>query len=549
MAGISAAVSQTALAPVFGSLEVDMNHQEFLIASVVAGFGLRHFVENIPPGLVGKAAVTYAFWIPPVQFYLSRLSGVLGPQVGPIVVSLFTSHILLVLVVYACAEAVEQLQLAARYGAWYGFIAPAIFGLWHINTVTAWTRSSLPGLAYVSSFFVPVTLQLILACIMAFFVPSKLGLMGALPGLLHTIYFNPHLETEVALNQLNSTLHSHNWSLLDRSWSNTGYLSVLENLDTNYRVLRCDHSLLGGKWLLTPQRRELEGWTVDEPVYPVFEMLEAVRLLDLQPSVPDSQASALVIGLGTGTAPGALLAHGINTTVVEVDPIIHQYAVKHFGLPPTYISYVADAMEWVGSAAENKTTKYDYIIHDVFTGGAEPLNLFTNVFLYNLRSLLQPAGAIALNYAGDPKLPLTTSVLNTIDKTFDGQCKIYREPPAEEAFGRKAGGDFDEFHAVRDEDFINMVIFCRNSPGPVTFRQPAPTDFLGSRSREAHLLPRANLEIPFPLQHSSNRSAVLEYQILRPGDEMKYYTQQAQSAIRHWHIMRQVLPAAIWELW
>ena len=50
-----------------------------------------------------------------------------------------------------------------------------------------------------------------------------------------------------------------------------------------YRMMRCDHSLLGGEWLLTDRRRKSEGWEVSEPIYAVFELLEAVRLMELEP--------------------------------------------------------------------------------------------------------------------------------------------------------------------------------------------------------------------------------------------------------------------------
>ncbi|KAJ4331385.1 hypothetical protein N0V85_009957, partial [Neurospora sp. IMI 360204] len=40
--------------------------------------------------------------------------------------------------------------------------------------------------------------------------------------------------------------------------------------------------------------------------------------------------------------------------------------------------------------------QFDYIIHDVFTGGAEPVALFTYEFLQNLNSLLKPDGVVAI---------------------------------------------------------------------------------------------------------------------------------------------------------
>jgi len=69
------------------------------------------------------------------------------------------------------------------------------------------------------------------------------------------------------------------WKILARGESVTGYISVLENTEPQYRLLRCDHSLLGGEWLLTEQRRRDEAWQVAEPVFGVFAMLEAVRLV------------------------------------------------------------------------------------------------------------------------------------------------------------------------------------------------------------------------------------------------------------------------------
>lgn len=82
---------------------------------------------------------------------------------------------------------------------------------------------------------------------------------------------------------------------MERAESVTGYVSVLENLDMQYRVLRCDHSLLGGEWLVTDERRK-QGITVSEPIYAVFEMLEAVRLVQVaEDSKIDSEKSALVV--------------------------------------------------------------------------------------------------------------------------------------------------------------------------------------------------------------------------------------------------------------
>lgn len=103
-------------------------------------------------------------------------------------------------------------------------------------------------------------------------------------------------------------------------------------------------------------------------------------------------------GLGIGTSPSALIAHGIETTIVEIDPVVHQYASQYFHLPQNHIPVIRDAVSFVkelqGSAQDRG--KYDYIIHDVFTGGAEPIELFTKEFLEGLSYLLNPEGVIAI---------------------------------------------------------------------------------------------------------------------------------------------------------
>jgi spermidine synthase len=99
--------------------------------------------------------------------------------------------------------------------------------------------------------------------------------------------------------------------------------------------------------------------------------------------------------LGIGTTPSALITHGINTTIVEIDPIVREYAIKYFALPANHTPVIADAVKHLGDLARTKQ-KYDYVVHDVFTGGAEPVDLFTQEFLQDLRDVLKPNGAVAI---------------------------------------------------------------------------------------------------------------------------------------------------------
>ena len=103
-------------------------------------------------------------------------------------------------------------------------------------------------------------------------------------------------------------------------------------------------------------------------------------------------------GLGIGTTPSALVAHGINTTTVEIDPVVDEFATEYFALPPNRISVIEDAVSFVErvQAEIPQHSIYDYVIHDVFTGGAEPVELFTEEFLQGLSKLLVHNGVIAV---------------------------------------------------------------------------------------------------------------------------------------------------------
>jgi hypothetical protein len=114
----------------------------------------------------------------------------------------------------------------------------------------------------------------------------------AVPALLHTMQQNPHHYSPSTNRILNETLREYQYRILDRRDSVTGYISVLENYKDGFRVLRCDHSLLGGEWLITPDRTA-KGQTVKESIYGVFNMLESLRLIKTEVFTPDDEKDAL----------------------------------------------------------------------------------------------------------------------------------------------------------------------------------------------------------------------------------------------------------------
>lgn len=120
------------------------------------------------------------------------------------------------------------------------------------------------------------------------------------------------------------------------------------------------------------------------------------------PSIESSPTDIIPSGLGIGTTPAALMAHGIWTTIVEIDPVVHDFATKYFRLPETHTEVIDDAVSYASLVAGgfdyngHVGRKFDYIVHDVFTGGAEPVELFTLEFLQDLRTMLNPNGVIAI---------------------------------------------------------------------------------------------------------------------------------------------------------
>ena len=95
----------------------------------------------------------------------------------------------------------------------------------------------------------------------------------------YTIFIVPHLPTAYNLAAVNSILIKSNYSLVARQESLTGYISVLDNLGQGFRVLRCDHSLLGGQWINKPAGHPA---IYNEPIYSIFVTLEAVRLVETE---------------------------------------------------------------------------------------------------------------------------------------------------------------------------------------------------------------------------------------------------------------------------
>ncbi|KAH6644075.1 S-adenosyl-L-methionine-dependent methyltransferase [Boeremia exigua] len=548
IAGVASPVSQLNLSPVFGSIPASLHHQQAMTLTALGGLGVRRLLKGYLSVDVSAWVTVLAYWIPLIQCYLFPHSTQLGIDYGPLIVESLTYFPLLFLSMYAVSDLLDTVD----FSRWDlpSALGDAILPMSSYIGVSFIARifgGLLPTVIGQHVYLTRVGFQMLLASASAFITPSKL-LFLAFPAILHTLWINPHNPADQAFQSANSTLvATHNYTILARQESLTGYVSVVENYaDNAFRLMRCDHSLLGGEWLVTPESYK-KGQRQKESIFAVFVLLEAVRLvenpelepigsipraLDVKPT-PESEKSALVIGLGIGTAPNALIKHGLNTTIVELDPVVHKYATEFFGLSPEHTAVISDAVRYVADTSVSAPKSYDYIIHDVFTGGAEPVYLFTTEFMQGLHALLKDDGVVAINYAGDLTLGSTKLVLNTIHAVFPA-CRLFRDTAA------------PDDHKEGDSDFINMVIFCvKNDLGmgkkAIGFRKATQKDFLGSLARRNFLQPREELEVKYEYTEGA--------EVMGRADVAELEAYHEEGAVSHWKIMRSVLPAGVWEMW
>ncbi|KAI0116036.1 S-adenosyl-L-methionine-dependent methyltransferase [Hypoxylon sp. NC0597] len=521
---VYANVSLLTLSPVYGQIAATRLHQKVIWTALFIGWGGNLAFRRALPVKTIALLPLVAAYIPMAQYFLFQLSETLGAKLGPAATEALTLFPLVVLSTACLADVLEDADLSKLPKSIVGS-APGLGSYAFFKLIEGQSMRQLVAQIGKSVLQTRIGLELVLASAYSIMARSKL-LVWAVPALLHTAFYNTHLMTPMATSSLNSTLHASGWSLVDRQESTTGYISVLNNHNDGFRVMRCDHSLLGGEWTKFPRK------IVAEPIYSVFTQLEAVRLIQIPNKAPDSEAKALNIGLGIGTTPSALIAHGIDTTIVEIDPVVYDFANKYFGLPSNHTAVIQDAITWSQSKRDELNEHYDYIVHDVFTGGAEPIPLFTEEFLAGLKHMLKPNGVIAINYAGDFTLPPLGIVMNTIKEVFP-TCRIFREgePPSAETV-EETGRDFD-----------NVIVFCTKTGDKVTFRKPAEADFLDSLARRAYLLPKHEVD------ESAFSATAADAGILRANETEKLAKWHDQSALGHWAVMRTVIPSYIWQNW
>ncbi|CAG8444762.1 6122_t:CDS:2 [Dentiscutata erythropus] len=321
------------------------------------------------------------------------------------------------------------------------------------------------------------------SCRRLYFSGLSLALVGTVFKLLWCIYGELSLEGDASQRRkttLNNTVVNNvEYTILARNESITGWIEVVEEIKPrNIRVLRAGHSLLGGVF------RETR-----DSIYGCFYLMEA-----------------------------SLQAHNVEMDVVELDPVVYDFAVNYFDLKREHKIYLQDGRKFINNA---DARIYDYVLHDVFTGGSVPSTLFSIEALEQIKRILKKNGILALNFVSSERWPHAESfalVANTITTVFP-YVKCFREGPQEGSV-----------------PFQNMVFFA--SSNYITFSTATQTDFLGSASREYVLGNFLNWQIN--LNKYRNVTGVITDEH-NPLDKL-----QRISAFEHWKVMREVFPQEFW---
>ena len=329
LAALSAEVSKLCLSPVYGSIATSKANLWETSQVTISNFKIETYM-SLPTLLVllttpllrsylGRSQLAiitgllpiYGICVPALQSYLYKFSSI-GPIWGPIVTGGFTSLLMFYLSVLSILGIAEELYMSCMYAEKADALHQGMTSTMHylqlaliivcyaiietiqavLRPVIAWLVGSWSG---TSALFSRFGLQAIISLSYAVLESSykRLALFGILP-LLHLVFVNPHLPLLYNTAALNATLQARGFSLVDRQESLTGYISVLDNVNDGFRIMRCDHSLLGGEWINKPEGHPA---VLNEPIYAIFLMLEAVRLVETVSAgdTRDNDKNALIV--------------------------------------------------------------------------------------------------------------------------------------------------------------------------------------------------------------------------------------------------------------
>ncbi|KAI8809720.1 S-adenosyl-L-methionine-dependent methyltransferase [Cladochytrium replicatum] len=328
---------------------------------------------------------------------------------------------------------------------------------------------------------------------------------------------------------------SHISSIVARQESVSGYVSVVDVVGNfgDIRFLRADHSLIGGVFTSDPERSSVFG---------TFYYMDFVKYFARE-ELPDptNPPRVLQIGLGVGISAKTLTEFSNATVdIAELDPVVYKFAVDHFDLPvdPRAEVSIGDARLLLQKI--KAVGLYDYVLHDVFSGGSVPAQLFTLEAFESIAKVLKPDGILAVNFVGSVQSNATRLVVNTIRKVF---------PEIELHFEMMPHETEPPLNKSR-----NMIIYAKMSEGPFIFRQPEDWELNGVPQMYTGMLSRFDLtrvDLSRVNFGDSDEEILRDMVDEKAGKKGKtgsaLESEQLKSSVaEHWHTMQNMLGMEFW---
>lgn len=318
-----------------------------------------------------------------------------------------------------------------------------------------------------------------------------------------------------------------NYKILAQNRSNTGLISVIEKYDS-HRMLTADKSVLGGIFVM-------KGYAPDS-IFAQFYLHEAVRLSnrgDDNTGKGGVNGLTLCLGVGIGVVTKALREHGCKVEAIELDTSIITYAQDYFSLKG-YI-HNKNAITYIND--KEKFEKYEYVIHDVFSGGFIHPGLLKQSEFNQISNVLKIDGVVAINIVSSSKSSTYSKwvaeiVAKRLFQAFSndghGGIRVFSEPNVSE----KIGVD-------------NIVMFASKTKSVLQFRSPTNEDYLGSEMRQEVLEEFDRYEVfdVLPKDYIVNGDEGLLTWI---KDEVMLWIGMAHVGMAHAKVMDNVHPKELW---
>ena len=201
------------------------------------------------------------------------------------------------------------------------------------------------------------------------------------------------------------------------------YSSVFGNLKVVEFAERADPSRYLLLFLtdgLVQNRLLPDGTSYGEYTY----VLEALALA----YAPEAR-TALVLGLGAGSVPRALSAHGVSVDVVEINPDMLAAVHDHVGGDSGWTTHIGDARTFVRACRQ----RYDVIVIDLFHGDGTPDYLLSSDFFRDVQRCLTPDGVAVMNaFAADRASANYRSLIATVRSAFGTVVDFHRPATPDE---------------------------------------------------------------------------------------------------------------------